>query len=91
MFINDFRFGIFSGKENIKQSIKNVIISDWTLIGNEYTTNVTHNLRTDNLTISIFKDNTSLSMNNIEIIDSNTIKIYNGEPMNCKIVILAKE
>lgn len=90
-FINNNRFGISTGSGNIKQMIKDVVIANWTSSGNEYSTQVTHNLGTDNLIISIYEDNVSMAMNNVEIVNANTIKIYNDSAINCKVVLIAKE
>lgn len=90
-FINNNRFGISSNLGNVKQVAKDIIIANWTLSGAEYTTEVTHNLGTDNLLVSIYKDNIYSSMNNIEIINANTIQIFNDTAINCKVVLIAKE
>lgn len=90
-FINNNRFGISTNLGNVKQVVKDIVMANWTLNGSEYSTQVIHNLGTDNLIISIYKDNTSMSMNNVEIINANTIKIYNDSAINCKVVLIAKE
>lgn len=90
-FINNNRFGISSNLGNVKQVAKDIIIANWTLSGAEYTTEVTHNLGTDNLLVSIYKDNIYSSMNNIQIINANTIQIFNDTAINCKVVLIAKE
>ncbi|MDU3410123.1 hypothetical protein [Clostridium sp.] len=91
MFINNNRFGISTGLGNVKQVVKDVVVANWSLANGEYSTQLTHTLGTDNLLISIYKDGTQLSMNNVEIINATTIKIYNTLAINCKIVLIAKE
>lgn len=91
MFINNYRFGVSTGLGNVKQVVKDIVVANWTFSGNEYFTQVIHTLGTDNLMVSIYKDGTQLSMNNVEIINATTIKIYNTSAINCKIVLMAKE
>ena len=90
-FINNNRFGISITLGNVKQFTKDIASANWTLGVNEYYTQVTHTLGTDNLIVNIYKDGTQMSFNNVEIINATTIKIYNDTAMNCKVVILAKE
>ena len=90
-FVNNNRFGISTGLGNVKQVVKDISSANWTLSGNEYSTQIIHTLGTDNLVINVYKDGTQMSMNGVEIINGTTIKIYNDTAMNCKIVILAKE
>ena len=85
------RISLGSNLTVIKNFKKLIAIENWTLSGDLYSTEVEHNLSSDNLMVSVYKDSTAMSNNSIEIINSNTIKIYNNEPMNCKVVILAKE
>lgn len=85
------RISLGSNLAIIKNFKKLVAQENWVLSGNEYVTEIQHNLSSDELMISIYKDSVAMSMNNVEIVNSNTIKIYNDEPMNCKVVILSKE
>lgn len=90
-FTNNNSFGISNGgSSGLKQTIKNITTADWTLSDDMYTANVVHNLGTDSLLVSIYKDNIELSMNNVQIIDENTIKIFNDTAINCKVVLIAK-
>ena len=90
-FTNNNSFGISNGgSSGLKQAIKNITTADWTLSDDMYTANVVHNLGTDNLLVSIYKDAIELSMNNVQIIDKNTIKIFNDTAINCKVVLIAK-
>lgn len=90
-FINNNRFGVSTTLGNVKQFTKDVASANWILSGEEYYTEITHPLGTDNLIVNIYKDSTQMSSSNVEIINATTIKIYNDTAMNCKIVILAKE
>lgn len=94
-FTNNNRFGIQSGgtsttpSSDIKHFIKGILVSDWVLSGDTYVTQITHNLDTDNLFVSIYKENTELSMNNVQIVNKNEIKIFNDTAINCKVILMA--
>ena len=85
------RISLGSNLAVIKNFKKLISSENWMLSNGIYTTEVQHNLSSDDLMISVFKDSVAMSMNSVEIVNSNSIKIYNDTPMNCKVVILSKE
>lgn len=54
-----------------------------------YKATITHNLKSTNLITSIYENNKISMVNVINILDENSIEVYNDESIECKIVINA--
>ena len=71
---------------------KNISASEWTLVDSGdysglYKATVIHNLKSTNLITSIYEDNKISMVNVINILNENSIEVYNDEVVECKIVI----
>lgn len=80
-----------SGNTN-KNYSKNISASEWILVNNGdyvgmYKKTITHNLNSTDLIIAIYQNGIESMVDVIDIVNSNTIDIYNDEAINCKIVI----
>ena len=73
---------------------KNILVGDWTLVDSGdysgmYKVTITHNLKSTNLIISIYENNKISMVNVVNILNENSIEVYNDESIECKIVINA--
>lgn len=73
---------------------KSILVGDWTLIDSGdysglYKATVTHSLKSTNLITSIYENNKISMVNVINILNENSIEVYNDEAIECKIVINA--
>ena len=71
---------------------KNILVGDWMLVDSGdysgmYKAIVIHNLKSTNLITSIYEDNKISMVNVINILNENSIEVYNDEVVECKIVI----
>lgn len=73
---------------------KNILVGDWVLVDSGdysgmYKATITHNLKSTNLITSIYENNKISMVNVVNILNENSIEVYNDEVIECKIVINA--
>ena len=73
---------------------KNILVGDWTLVDSGdysgmYKATITPNLKSTNLITSIYENNKISMVNVVNILNENSIEVYNDESIECKIVINA--
>ena len=73
---------------------KNISANEWTLVDSGdysgmYKATVIHNLNSKELIVAVYENGVSSMVNVVNILNENSIEVYNDEAINCKIVINA--
>ena len=84
--------GTPSSGSTVTNYSKNITANEWALVSSGdysglYKATVIHNLKSTNLITSIYEDNKISMVNVINILNENSIEVYNDEVVECKIVI----
>ena len=84
--------GTPSGGSIVANYSKNIAVNEWALVsGGDYSglykVTITHNLNSTNLIMAIYENGIEYMVNITNIVNSNSIDIYNDEAINCRIVI----
>ena len=74
------------------QADVSITTNEWILVSSGdysglYKVTITHNLNSTNLIMAIYENGIESMVNITNIVNSNSIDIYNDEAINCKIVI----